>query len=49
MKTNHILINIVLLAALLLVSCSSRVRVESLQTKSQTVRLGEAKTPIVNR
>jgi N-terminal domain of toast_rack, DUF2154 len=42
MKTNRLLIVLVLLAALLLAGCSSRVRVGDLQKKSQTVELGDA-------
>jgi D-alanyl-D-alanine carboxypeptidase len=44
MKTKHLLINVVLLAALLLVSCSSDdVKVGELRTESQSVELGNAK------
>jgi hypothetical protein len=42
MKTNHILIALVFIAAPLLTGCSSRVRVGDLQMKSQTVELGDA-------
>ena len=44
MKTKHLLINIVLLAALLLASCSSSddVRVGELRTESKSVELGDA-------
>jgi len=49
MKTKHLLINVVLLAALLLVSCSSDdVRVGELRTESKTVELGDAKSVDVN-
>ena len=45
MKTKHLLINVVLLAALLLASCSSDdVRVGELRTESQSVELGDAKS-----
>ena len=45
MKTNHLLINVVLLAALLLASCSSDdVKVGELRTESQSVELGDAKS-----
>jgi len=44
MKTKHLLINVVLLAALLLASCSSDdVRVGELRTESKSVELGDAK------
>ena len=42
MKTNHLLIVLLLLGALLFAGCRSRVRVGDLQTKSQTVELGDA-------
>jgi hypothetical protein len=44
MKTNRILIAIVLIGALLLSSCASRARVGALQTESQSVELGDAKS-----
>lgn len=45
MKTKHLLINVVLLAALLLASCSSDdVRVGELRTESKSVELGDAKS-----
>ncbi len=44
MKTNHILIAIGLIAALLLAGCGSRARVGALQTESQSVELGDAKS-----
>jgi hypothetical protein len=45
MKTNHLLINAVLLAALLLVSCSSDdVKVGELRTESKSVELGDARS-----
>jgi hypothetical protein len=45
MKTKHLLINVVLIAALLLASCSSDdVRVGELRTESKTVELGDAKS-----
>ena len=45
MKTKHLLINVVLLAALLLASCSSDdVRVGELRTESQSVELGDARS-----
>ena len=40
MKTNYLLINIVLLAALMLAGCNPRLRVGELQTESQSVELG---------
>ena len=45
MKTKHLLIKVVLLAALLLASCvsSDDVRVGELRTESQSVELGDAK------
>jgi hypothetical protein len=42
MKTKHLLINSVLLAALLLAGCSPRLRVGALQSESQTVELDDA-------
>ena len=44
MKTNHLLIALVLLAALLLAGCGSWARVGALQTESQSVELGEARS-----
>jgi hypothetical protein len=45
MKTKHLLINVVLLAALLLVSCSSDdVKVGELRTESKSVELGDARS-----
>lgn len=46
MKTKHLLINVVLLAALLLTSCTPKpvLRVGELQTESQSVELGDAKS-----
>ncbi len=45
MKTKQLLTNVVLLAALLLASCSSAdVRVGELRTESKTVELGDAKS-----
>ena len=45
MKTKHLLINVVLLAALLLAGCSSDdVRVGELRTESKSVELGDAKS-----
>src|SRR5512147_641975 len=45
MNTKHLLINVVLLAALLLASCSSDdVRVGELRTESQSVELGDARS-----
>jgi hypothetical protein len=40
MKTKHLLINVVLLAALTLVGCNPELRVGELQTESQSVELG---------
>jgi hypothetical protein len=44
MKTNHRLIALVLLAALLLAACTQRARVGELQTESQSVDLGDARS-----
>ena len=46
MKTKHLLINVLLLAALLLASCvsSDDVRVGELRTESKSVELGDAKS-----
>jgi hypothetical protein len=44
MKTNYRLITFVLLGTLLLVGCGSRARVGALQTESQSVELGDAKS-----
>jgi hypothetical protein len=45
MKTKHLLINVVVLAALLLASCSSDdVRVGELRTESKSVELGNARS-----
>jgi outer membrane murein-binding lipoprotein Lpp len=44
MKTKHLLIALVLLAALPLVGCSSKARVGTLRTESQSVELGDAKS-----
>jgi hypothetical protein len=44
MKPNHRLNTLVLFAALLVASCSSRARVGELQTESQLVELGDAKS-----
>jgi len=46
MNTKHLLINVVLLAALLLASCvsSDDARVGELRTESKTVKLGDAKS-----
>jgi hypothetical protein len=44
MKTNYRLITFVLLGALLLAGCGSRARVGALQTESQSVELGDAKS-----
>jgi len=48
MKINRVLIALVLVAALLLASCSPALRVGALQTESQSVKLGDAKTVGVN-
>jgi len=42
LKTNHLLITLVLFAALMLASCGSRPQVGELQTESQSVELGDA-------
>jgi hypothetical protein len=42
MKPNHLLINLVLFAALLLAGCGSRARVGALRSESQSVELGDA-------
>ena len=47
MKTNHLLIALILVAALL-AGCSSRARVGELQSESQSVELGNAKSVDVN-
>ena len=44
MKTKQLLINVVLLVALLLASCSRALRVGELQTESQSVELGDAES-----
>ena len=44
MKTNRLLITLVLFAALLLAGCGSKARVGALQTESQSVELGDAKS-----
>jgi hypothetical protein len=44
MKKNHILITFVLSTALVLANCSSGARVGELQTESQSVELGDAKS-----
>jgi hypothetical protein len=44
MKTNRLLIVLVLLAALLLAGCSSSARVGTLRSESQSVELGDAKS-----
>jgi hypothetical protein len=44
MKTNNLLINLMLLGVLLLTSCSSRARVGALRSESQSVELGDAKS-----
>ena len=49
MKTKHLVINVVVLAALLLASCSSEdVRVGELRTESRSVELGDAGPVSVN-
>ena len=47
MKTNQLLFVIVLLGALLLESCGSAPRVGELQSESQTIELGDAKSVLV--
>ncbi|HLO28240.1 MAG TPA: toast rack family protein [Anaerolineales bacterium] len=44
MKTNHLLITLLLVAALSLAGCSSRARVGALRTESRSVELGDAKS-----
>ena len=44
MKTNHLLITLVLFAAVLLAGCGSQARVGALQTESQSVELEDAKS-----
>jgi hypothetical protein len=44
MKTNHLLIVLVLLAVLFLAGCSSSARVGTLRTESQSVVLGDARS-----
>jgi hypothetical protein len=44
MKTNRLLIALVLVTSLLLASCNSSLKVGTLRTESQTVELGDAKS-----
>jgi hypothetical protein len=44
MKTNHLLIALVILAAMLFAACGSRARVGTLRTESQSVELGDAES-----
>ncbi len=44
MKTNRLLITLVLFAALLLAGCGSKARVGALRTESQSVELGDARS-----
>jgi len=44
MKTNHLLIALVLVAALLIAGCAPRARVGELRTESQSVELGDAES-----
>ncbi len=44
MKTNHLLITLVFLGALLLAGCNPEARVGALRTESQSVELGDAKS-----
>jgi outer membrane murein-binding lipoprotein Lpp len=44
MKTNYLLIALVLFAAVLLAGCGSQARVGTLRTESQSVELGDAKS-----
>ena len=44
MKTKHLLIALVLFAALLLAGCGSQARVGALRTESQSVELGDARS-----
>ena len=44
MKTNQLLITLVLIAAVLLAGCGPQVRVGALQTESQSVELGDARS-----
>ena len=48
MKTNRLLIVLLLIAALLLANCNPALRVGTLQTESQSVKLGDAKAVSVN-
>jgi len=48
MKTNRLLIVLVLVATLLLASCNPSLRVGALQTESQSVKLGDAKSVSVD-
>src|SRR5512139_4064034 len=48
MKTNRLLIVIVLVAALLLASCSPTLRVGALRTESKSIELGDAKSVSVD-
>jgi hypothetical protein len=44
MKTNHLLITLLLVAALSLAGCSSQARVGALRTESRSVELGDARS-----
>ena len=44
MKTKHLLMTIVLIAAMLLISCSPQARVGALRSESKSVELGDAKS-----
>lgn len=44
MKTNHLLITLLLVTAVSLVGCSSRAKVGALKTESRSVELGDAKS-----
>lgn len=48
MKTNRLLVTLVLLLAIMLASCNPALRVGALQTESQSVKLGDAKSVSVN-
>jgi hypothetical protein len=48
MKTSRLMITLVLFATLLLASCNSALKVGALQTESQTVKLGDAKSVSVS-
>ena len=48
MNTKRLLITLVLLAAMLLAGCNSRVKVGALRTESKSVELGDAEAEILD-